>query len=229
MQNVPAGWDEVRSGLYRMETRATIAGTEYGEADITALHIEAALFAENTVSIGGCVAKEISMTVTPKGEIPRMAEIRVFVRPISDGVETAWLPKGVFYIDTREEDYSNGLLTIHGYDAMLKAEQTYLEEGDTGEWPRTMKTVVEDIAARLGVSVDSRTVLNEAYTVEYPGDYTMREILRWIASANAGNWIMTDTGELRLVSLVSAPAETYFLCDDDGAVLLFGDTKIIVE
>lgn len=229
MQNLPSGWDEVRSGLYRMESKVTIAGVEYSEANITYLHVNSALFEGNSVAIGGCVAREIDLTVIPQGEIPRMAEIRVFVRPVAEGIETEWLQKGVYYIDTRQVDFSTGSLSIHGYDAMLKSEQVYLDEGDTGEWPRSMSTVVAEIANRMGVTVDSRTALNDTYVVEYPNDLTMREVLRGIATANAGNWTITDAGELYLVSLVSAPAETFFLCDDDGDVILFGDTKIVVK
>lgn len=203
MQTLPMGWEEARSGLYRMETMVTIAGTEYHESNITDLHTGAALFSKNTVSVGGCVAKEIDLTVIPQGNIPRMAEIRVFVRPVVDGIATGWLQKGVYYIDTRQVDYATGQLVIHGYDAMLKAEQIFTDGTDTGNWPRAETQVVEEIAERMGVVIDHRTVMNDSYMVEYPADYTMREILRYIAVTHAGNWTITDTGELRLVPLAT--------------------------
>ena len=228
MLTKPTGWAEAQNGLYRWESKVTIAGVEYSEENIFALSTKSALFATGAASIGGCVAKEVDLIVIPQGDIPRMAEVVVYVRPVADGIKTEWLQKGVFYIDTRSADKTTGLLTIHGYDAMLKAEQTYLQEGDAGTWPRIMSSVVADIARRMGVSVDSRTVLNGAFKVGYPGDYTMREILGYVATAHGGNWIITDVGALRLIPLWSLPPETNYLVTDVGDVILFGDTKILI-
>lgn len=228
MQAWPNGWMEAREGYFRMESKVEIAGVEHSEEEILSLSTNGALFSDGTVSVGNCVAKEIDLEVMPKGEIPRMAEIKVFVRPVADGVDTDWLQKGVFYIDTRQEDKVTGVVTIHGYDAMLKAEQTYLEEGDVGEWPRSMQTVVNEIAQRMGVEVDPRTGIDSSYMVEYTNDLTMREVLGYIAVAHAGNWIITDAGKLRLVGLTSAVKTTDYLMDDDGNVLLFGGTRIVI-
>ena len=228
MQNLPEGWEDARKGMYRWETKVTIADVEYSEKDIFDLSTNAALFSGSTAGIGSCVSKEIDLAVKPQGVIPRMAEIMVLVRPVADGVETAWLKKGVFYIDTRQEDKTTGLLTIHGYDAMLKAEETYLKASDTGEWPQPESVVVAEIAQRMGVELDSRNTLTDA-PVPYPNDYTMREILGFIAVSHCGNWIITDAGALRLVPLVSAPPETNYLATDDGFVLTMGGHRILAR
>lgn len=228
MQSVPTGWAEARRGLYTMETRVSIAGVDHSEADLYAVSTRGGLFSGSTACIGSCVAREIDLTVMPQGAIPRMAEIIVWVRPVADGIEADWLKKGVFYIDTRQEDKVSGLLTIHGYDAMLKAEETYLPEGDTGEWPRSERVVVTEIAQRMGVELDSRTVLTDS-PIPYPNDYTMREILGYIAVSRCGNWIITDAGKLRLVSLNSAPAETNYLATHDGFVLTMGGHRLLTK
>ena len=225
MRTLPTGWAEARRKLHRWETKVTIAGVEYDEANIFGLTTSAALYSTGIVAIGGCVSKEIDLTILPNGNIPRMAEIRVFTKPVADGVDSEWLQKGVFYIDTRSTDRVSGLMTIHGYDAMLKAEKTFPAEG---EWPKPMSDVVVEIAERMGVGVDSRTTVSNRFSVEYPNDYTMREILGYIAAAHAGNWIITDAGELRLIGLADIPAETYYLVTDDGDVILFGDTRILI-
>ena len=86
-----------------------------------------------------------------------------------------------------------------------------------------------DICARMGVTLDSRTALNAAYQVEYPNDYTMREVLGHVAAAHGGNWVMTDAGKLLLLRLGDIPAETRYLVDDaDGAALLFGNVRIVL-
>ena len=119
-------------------------------------------------------------------------------------------------------------MTIHGYDAMLKAEQTFLTETTEDDWPKPMDEVVAEIAKRMGVTVDRRSVVSHTLEAGYPLEYTMREVLGYIASAHAGNWIVTDAGELRLVGLADLPAETFYLVTEDGDVILFGDTRILI-
>lgn len=165
------------------------------------------LFGKSHPTVGNCVARQIDLTVKPESEIPRMAEIRLETRLVlqTAGGETLtseWLPKGTFYIDTRRKDVSSGALVIHGYDAMLKMEQTYIEDGaDITGWPKSMNVVAADIATLIGVEIDERSVLNANYMVEAPLGYTMREVMGWIAAAHAGNWTITDAGKLRLVGL----------------------------
>lgn len=232
------------------EHRAFVAGVEFGHQDII-MAVEApqisllqpplvtgSLFPKGTPAVGGCMARQLDIVLRPKETIPRMAEIRLETRLVlrdsltgANTQESEWLPKGTFFIDTRHPIADLGLLSIHGYDAMLKAEQTYLQAGDTGEWPRPMQEVVADIARRMGVSIDARTVLNPAYMVEHPNDYTMREILGYIAAAHAGNWIITDAGELYLVPFYN-PATDYanlnYLGTEDGSAITFGGVCILV-
>lgn len=40
------------------------------------------------------------------------------------------------------------------------------------------------------------------YKMEYPNDYTMREILGYIAAAHGGFWTMAGDGKLRLAQLL---------------------------
>jgi hypothetical protein len=109
-----------------------------------------------------------------------------------------WMAQGKYYIDTRDVDEVTGLMTIHGYDAMLKAEEKFLTDDDIGSWPRTTHQVVANIASRLGVVYDTGFAMN-GYMVSYPGDLTMREVLGHIAAAHGGNWVITDSNWLRLI------------------------------
>ena len=205
MQTIPDSWTAARSGLYRMETKVSINGIEYSEEDLVSVSTSSSLFSSATPSIGCCVAKEIDLSFVPKASIPRMAEIKVFTRPIRGGLEPEWLQKGVFYIDTRETNEITGVMTIHGYDAMLKTEQPYCPDG-SGTWPRSMATVVNDICGRIGVTLDSRTVISSEYVCQLDTTLTQRQYLSYIAVAHGGNWTITDAGALRLVPFVaSAP------------------------
>jgi hypothetical protein len=218
---------------HRVETKLSIAGVEYSQADIVkdSLRVYGGLY--STFGIGNCSARQIDFEIIPKVDIPRQAEIKVYARLVSGEQVSEWIPKGVFYFATRKTDRKTGVLSVHGYDSMLKSEQTWLDSSyDAETWPMPVWTAVNDIAARMGVAVDSRTQLNAAFPVQYPvdseGDMTMREALSRVAVANAGNWIITDEGKLLLVSLNSMPAETNYLITEGGSAITFGGVRILV-
>ena len=225
-----------RSGRHRKEHKAVIAGVEYGENEIVGTPVVTrSLFAQKGPGVGACVAGQLELSVLPQGEIPRMAEIKLYTRLAADtysasamsfmkpiaqelsfrtmtpdgqvwyfdlpyredsvngsmmhavGLEwsvsagitgsvsggykdhntgesvvwgedlvfsktapnhstadfstvkpwnvsgteySEWIPKGVFYIDTRKLDTESGVLTLHGYDAMLKSEIEFLKAQD---------------------------------------------------------------------------------------------------
>ena len=49
-----------------------------------------------------------------------------------------------------------------------------------------------------------------------------------IAAAYAGNFIITQTGELRLVTMFDLPPETRNLITEDGFKIVIGDLYILV-
>lgn len=208
--------------------KVVVSGVEYWQDKIVSLRVSGGLFVKNGPSVGGTVARQIDLTLRSPGKIPRMASIRPYTRLVYGSQSTDWLPKGLFYIDTRAYDPQNDLLTIHGYDDMLKFEQTYLLESDTGTWPRSAKIVAQDVASRIGITLDERCSFSPAYQVPYSGDYTMRELLSHIAIANTGNWTITDAGKLRLVRLADLAAEESYLVDEYGYAISFGGDLILV-
>lgn len=225
MQTTSSLWKEIFSKEHTVEYKAVIGDNSYLSDSLIGAFITRALF-EDVQSVGKCGSAQLDLDLWGASNIPRNAEIKIYVRLVSGDTASEWLPQGTFYIDTRS--VSGEITTIHGYDAMLKAEQTFLAEGDTGEWPRTQQAVVNAICARMGVELDSRTVINSTYMVEYPNDYTMREILGYIAAAHGGCWIITPAGKLRLVTLGGLPAETNYLVDEYGNTITMGGVKILV-
>ena len=227
MQTVSALYQQIMSGEHYAERKINIAGTDYGEDTIVSLTTTGGLFADGTLSVGSAVSREINLSLwNISTTIPKMAKLIPYYR-LSNGTQTSeWIQKGVYYIDTRSVD--SGLLTIHGYDDMLKAEQIWTPDQSL-EFPMPMTQVVDIIANIMGVEIDARTVLNSSYTVDYPAnDYTLRDVLRFIAAAHGGNWIMSDVGELWLVGLNDLPTETNYLCDEDGDWITFGGDRILV-
>ena len=234
MHTVSDLWQQMLADpAHAVEAKLKIAGVEYGEDQIVrkSLMVYGGLY--STFGIGNCCARQIEFEIYPQGTIPRQAQIEVYMRLRLGEQVSEWIPKGVFFFSTRKTDRVTGVLSVHGYDAMLKAEETWLDSSyDAKTWPMPAATAVADIAARMGVAVDSRTVLDAAFPMQYPvddkGDMTMREALGRIAVANAGNWTITDEGKLLLVGLNSLPAETHYLITEGGNAITFGGVRILV-
>lgn len=212
----------------RKEIRVVIAGATYGEDQIVSLSTKADLFAEDTMGIGGAIAKEIDLVLANPGSIPRMARMIPSFRLVKGAQASEWIQKGVYYIDIRSQDEVSGALTVHGYDDMLKAEQAW-EPDQSITFPMTMAAAAQEIADLMRVTIDPRTTLSTAYTVDYPAnEYTLRDVLRYIAAAHAGNWIITDAGQLRLVTFGEIPPETNYLVTEGGSAITFGGVRILV-
>lgn len=226
--------DRITFGGTAILVGASGADAGYDESILSALGTDLRLFSEDYPVVGSCVAGEITVKMRkPLGDIPRKARMVPYVR-LTDGIRySEWIQKGVFYIDTRaQNDSADSLkwITIHGYDGMLKAEADYPPSALS--WPARDIDVVREIAEAMDVSVDARTVqlMNREYSIEYPGDYSQREVLGFVAAAYAGCFIMSDLGELRLVILNHLPPETRYLVisQADRRAITFGGDRILV-
>lgn len=213
------------------EVRCIIGGVTYTQAKIVSASTKAALF-EKAATVGNTVAKELDLVLRDYGDIPRMAKIQVQFRLNNGTQQSEWLPKGTYFIDTRDE--GNGVISIVAYDAMLKADNDYATSGSQSGWPKTDLQVVQAICSRIGVTLDSRTqaILTSGYQIQFPGfgegAYTMRELLGYIGSMYAGNWWINDMNKLMLVGLGDFPAETNYLVTENGDNILIGGYKILV-
>ena len=209
----------------------TGADSGFGEDIVFSVSTTSSLFSNNP-EIGKAVSAEIDLKMlNPSGDIPRMGVVIPYVRVRTEDEYSEWLQQGVFYIDTR--DISNNdddltILTLHGFDGMMKAEQDYASTNLN--WPAKDTAIVQEIADKMGVSVDPRTweVMTDANKLPLPTSYTLREVLGYIASMYVGCFIMTDTGELRLVTLLELPEETNYLIDSVGDAITFGGDRIKV-
>lgn len=177
-----------------MSVRAVIGGVAYpnSTAHLTECRTYGAFF-DSEFTIGAAVSRQIDLSILNPGEIPRGAEIKLYEEDE---------PQGVFYIGTRPTD-NKDVLSIHGYDAMLKADTAWLTEGyENVVFPVSEDDAVNDICSRMGVARAPGMTLNNEYPIDYPvgeyGDLTMREVLRGIAGANAGCFFINLRGELDL-------------------------------
>ena len=233
MQSVSLLYRQLLAANAPKEVQAIIAGTVYGQDKIVSANSKAALM-DKAATIGNCVAKELTLVLRNPGEIPRMAQIQMRFRLNNGTQQSEWIPKGTFFIDTRDE--GNGVLSIDAFDPMLKCDQSFTTSGEQGTWPRTDITVVNQICSRIGVTLDSRTleIITAGYTIQYPGfgegAYSMREILGFIGSMYAGNWIITDENKLRLLVLGDMPDDTTnLLITEYGEYIVMGGYRIRVS
>lgn len=220
MQTVPAKWNDILAGDYQVDFKAVISGKTYTYGEIKSARITKSMM--DKLTIGQATSAMLDMVFEPNGTIPTAAEIKCYIRLKDYGdVATDWLPFGTFYIDTRSTD-AYGWMTITAYDAMLKAEQDYID--NSGTYPMAMSAAVNYICGKMGVELDSRSQI-APYTVDSPTEvYTMREVLCGIAAASGGNFVITEEGKLRLIRLAS-PTNS-----DDVPVMscdILGDTATI--
>ena len=204
-----------------MEYKVDISGVEYGMNDIQSAKIEHPLF--DKLSVGNVCTAELELVIWQKEEIPKMAEIIPWCR--EPGEE--WYQLGKFYIDTREQVEDK--LEIIAYDGIRKSEIIWEPDQDL-IFPMSMERASQTIAELIGTTLDPRCQFNSSYTIDYPAnDYTVRDVLGYIASAHMGNWIATNEGKLLLVPLFETlPEETFYLVSEDGDAITFGDTRIIL-
>lgn len=224
----------------------------YRENMIMSISSNNTLFSSDTPSVGNCISAEIDLEMLkPTSTFPNAAQIRPFIR-VSNGTEhSEWIPQGVYFIDTRQvTKHSTGreVLSIHGYDAMMRAEQYYpstdnyenygAESGDIDTILDTdmIDLIVEQMNDGLqenSVSVikfnDYDQISKEYYFPAVAGAYTCREVLSMIAAAYCGNWIIDESNYLRLIKLRSIPEEqTAVLTDNYGYAITFGGEEINV-
>lgn len=220
----------VADNQHWFETKVLINGNELTESNLFTVQRNKPGFGGDYPMVGGALSSTLTITIENLSfQIPAMAEIQVYCRAFRFNGDTRedseWIPQGTYYIDTREFTDA-GTIKITAYDAMLKASKTYPDTNHA--WPYVDISVVHEIADDIGVTVDARTdaLITASMMIELPTNYTEREVLQNIASAYAGNFVITDDGKLLLVPLFGNNDDNwscnYLAADDGTSALLFG-------
>lgn len=236
MQYTSATYNSIfQNQKYRVETKVEVYESNgvqplltFRENAIVSCSVSNSMFSENHPCAGSCCASEIDLSFYAGDyDIPRMARIQPYIRlvgEIRDGtiLSSEWLPKGVFWIDTRSTDKASGVTTIHGYDAMLKGEQLFEPDGVVDHWPRTDLQVLEGfedengvwhdgVADKMGVTFGNRQTwdIDKGYIIQYTGTtqgdgnaeagFTVREVLGYICAMYGMNAVVGCDGTLMLL------------------------------
>lgn len=213
MQQVSQLYKDILAGNHWFEISVVIGDsgdpeTGLREDSLFSASTKSEFFNDGEPCVGAAVSADADISMIAPDEVPRCAKISLYIRATNGTEYSEWLPQGVFYIDTREQTKdASGLdiLTVHCYDAMLKAEVTYPNDS-THDYPLLDKDMVQFIADNMGIEVDDRTweIMTDGYLFTLPVGYSMREVLCMIAAAYAGNFIITPTGKLRLARMFDA-------------------------
>ncbi|MBQ4426657.1 MAG: hypothetical protein II881_02755 [Oscillospiraceae bacterium] len=225
MQEVSQKFNDLWSTPGKLtDVKFTINDVEYLNDAIYPSALSRRMFANDEPAVGSVVQSTFSSSVVLKSDIPKHATVKVYNRVVhpDNGEASEWIRRGEFYINSRRGYTAGSVLEFAAKDAIGKTNKSYKDYTGFTSWPQNENAVVAEIAQIIGVTVDVRTVL-AGYSVPYPNDYTMREILGYIAAANGGNWTITDVSTLRLVKL-TGNADDLNIGNRAASFVSLGDT-----
>jgi hypothetical protein len=223
MQTTSTLWQSYQAlPAKKYEYKVVIGTIEYYDQDVFSMSADMQLCNEDAFTLGNMFAKKLNLAVKQKETIPKMANVDVYIRMTGLSGPTTWLPKGKYFIDTRKK---SGLATVlECYDKALMMEASFIQTGDTDDYPMLMSDAVAIVCTRLSLTFDNPTAIQSDFYIEYPNDLTMREVMGNIADANGGNFIITDAGNLKLIvptNGTSVATASYKTLTDDNDTQTF--------
>lgn len=199
---------------HRKEWQVKINGTVYGEDSLINGSIRQINQLYGDALIGNACSGQLDLSLrkVDSGDIPRMAKVELEYRLTNSTLQSAWVPKGTFWINTREEDPLMNTVTLHCVDAMMFGEQDFIpKDSDLPTWnDETMRTVANMCVQKINVVFDNpNDIQNTApYILNAPPvGYTVRQVLSGIAAAHGGNFIITPQNHLRFIPLIPTNTE----------------------
>jgi hypothetical protein len=186
------------------------------------MNAEMQLCDDTTFTIGNVFSRKLNLSVKPKGTIPKMAAVEVYMRMNGASGPTEWLAQGKYFIDTRRK---SGLATsFECYDKVLMMEQPFVAEGEALVYPMSMADAITKVCTALSITFANPSSIQSGFQIEYPNDLTMREVLGYIADANAGNFIINSSGDLQLIKPIngtSVATGSHLTLSDDNDIRTF--------
>lgn len=213
-------YERIISGDYTTETALAIGGAGvacvlsndelnnlgcpiYFSDSILSISVNGNLFGGDKPTIGCATARIVQVKMRkPKDAIPRSARLAVYARVKNNTEMSQWIPKGVFFVDTRNNTISfdgQPIIELNGYDAMIKSEASF----ELGNAETSDAGYLTACAHNLGVEIDERTLdyIRGDFSLPKLEDYSIREILGFIAAMHTGNFVISDCGKLLFVPL----------------------------
>ncbi|MBO9597843.1 MAG: hypothetical protein J7559_08520, partial [Cohnella sp.] len=210
--------------------KVDIDGTEYGSSSIISFDIENSLVSGNEFEIGTAIVSKLRLKMKTQVEFPVNARIVPYIGlSLADmtwidadvawseanfswaGGETEWLPLGEFFIDNREKINNTWIFTC--YDKLINANVPYISELT---YPATMQDVWDEICSSLEYVSASSVQIDPTYTIQVgPTGFTKRQMLGYIASANAASAFMGREGKIEFRRYSAAEEPVYDMGPSD--------------
>lgn len=170
----------------------------------TQVSIDEAISSGDELEIGTCIAGQLKITFLEGINLPIGTELRPYVRfEDQDGSNPSeWLPLGVYYVDSKPSTRQVGDYTC--LDKMAQAEQPYKTELT---YPAPMQEVLIEALTQLGADTAYECVDDYTVVIE-PVQYTIRDILGYVASAHGGCASFDRDGLFTVVELHKEPVYT---------------------
>lgn len=212
------------------KVKVNVDGTEYDNSVIADFVIDNSVTSLDGFEVGTAIPSTLTITLRTNYEIQPNAKMIPYLALSTngltweqtdipwnemivpwDGSGTAWLPLGEFYVDKREK--INGVWTFTCLDKLVFADVTYIS---TLSYPTTMKAVWDEICSRLGWTYDSSVQINPSYMVQVgPAGFTMRQVLGYIAGANAASVIVGKDGVIKFKRFTTAEEPVFNMGSSD--------------
>ena len=224
----------VAQGNYSVETKLVINNTDFLEGQIYSVKTTRQMFTSMNPTVGNAVVGRLDAVIAlPMVSIPLAAEIKPYIRVYNNSLTSGWLQKGVFYFYQRWIDEDSSTMKIVAFDAMFRGNQAY--PSSSLSWDDTHPyawQVVDEILDFMDVTAEADTLATlraSNYIVQFPAQYSLRDVLGSIAAMYGGNFIITNEGLMRLIAFADLAGETYYLVTNDGSPITFGGMRILVR
>lgn len=213
MYNIPDLFKEFLKRSDRtIDAKIVINNIEYTSAEVVEFNIEDSISFGDSLEIGTAISSKFTCTIRTADNIGKNAKIKPYFRLglslewMNANMEwmnanftwaegyTEWMPLGEFYIDERK--FNDGTWKFTCYDKLIIGNQAY---ETTIIFPTTMDEVLNDVCAQLEIERDSSVQINPAYIVPFNYDYTISEVIRYIAISHGACVKITKNGKLGFV------------------------------
>lgn len=172
------------------DVKAIVNDVEYGADSVVEFSIDEAIVEGDNFAIGSAIPTRLDINFKSADVFPINAEIKPFIRLKGD-TDSEWLPMGVFYVDSRK--FENDVWKFTCYDKLIQANQPWQT---SLMLPASMKDVIGEICEVLGVELCTDTVIKHYEVPLMTHDFTMRQVIGYIAACHAANARINKDGEL---------------------------------
>ena len=201
-----------------LTVRGTLTYPDTGTQALTSAHISSFLVNEDAgrdVPVGAAPAASFELKLDnssgqwePGGSILGAhvldgAKVEIEIG-LWNGAAYDYSDIGTYYVDDVQGQEHETLIRLKGSDAMVSLMSEYYADG-AGDYPQTLSSLLTDIAAAAGVTLESSTFTNSTVSIPaqpaWKNNLTCREAVGYIAACAGGIARFNRAGKLEIAPL----------------------------